>query len=453
MKRVRRRGFSFFPSLIFIFGLLSGFSAQALLLDFKDRYAPLILSETAPFVFSPAELGPEDYKIVWAGKPLSGVTFRIGKKSVEWVRGDLVFVLPRGRLILEAQGIEAGDLKNQGYMQSMVVEGGKGQVEMPIAMLAGEHNRIRVRIKRRERIETGHLELVYTPRPQFQGLIMTDSSCSPYNVRAIAGKIPKNSWLYLSCRLVYSQGDKHQTSSLELYAHFNNVGEHIQVNGLKTKATSDSLWALRLRSKPGYVRLGAKGEEVKISYSARERLRFGSLAMGIGPYGYQVEGATTNVDQITGIATFYASYFIQEDLQIVAFDAVAFHKNWFTDLGIYARLENTRAIDERFSFNLLLGFHTLAFRADGLVRVRVSAPQGIELVVRDFLKRRWNFSLGSFLYPPIDDRAYYNFWVRYGTGKPFYEINYIDWQEPVNGSRVRNRSLGFTVGFPIGGFL
>src|SRR5690606_34122805 len=122
------QGFSKVAGLLFIILLsqIPALPAFALLMDLREKYSPLILSETAPFVFSPASLTPADYEVRWVGKPLNGVNFRIGEKSIEWVRGDLVFVLPRGRLILDAEGVEAGSLRNQGFVQSLVVKDGKG---------------------------------------------------------------------------------------------------------------------------------------------------------------------------------------------------------------------------------------------------------------------------------------------------------------------------------------
>ena len=96
------------------------------------------------------------------------------------------------------------------------------------------------------------------------------------------------------------------------------------------------------------------------------------------------------------------------------------------------------------------------FRSNDQHYLRPGGPQGIEIVYRDAFKRAHNFSVGAFAYPPINDRSYYNVWLRWGTGKFFGELNFISWREKAgtyDSQTVFNRSMGVSFGFPLFRFL
>jgi hypothetical protein len=76
----------------------------------------------------------------------------------------------------------------------------------------------------------------------------------------------------------------------------------------------------------------------------------------------------------------------------------------------------------------------------------MGVPQGVEIIYRDFGKIRQNLSVGGFVFPSIDDKAYYNVWARWGNSKLFGEINYILWSESLSGQKYRSSSLGITLG-------
>jgi hypothetical protein len=58
--------------------------------------------------------------------------------------------------------------------------------------------------------------------------------------------------------------------------------------------------------------------------------------------------------------------------------------------------ESTRILDDRLSFNLLLGFHVIGFKSASAVAYRLGVPQGFELIARDVVLRRWNMGIGGF---------------------------------------------------------
>jgi hypothetical protein len=102
---------------------------------------------------------------------------------------------------------------------------------------------------------------------------------------------------------------------------------------------------------------------------------------------------------------------------------------------------------------LLLGANVLLYARDEHVAGRVSAPQGFELVFRDFLARNRNLTAGAFLYPNISGRSYYNLWLRWGSADFFGEVNFIDWHEPHRTAPSTSRSLGLTFGTTVARFL
>jgi hypothetical protein len=133
----------------------------------------------------------------------------------------------------------------------------------------------------------------------------------------------------------------------------------------------------------------------------------------------------------------------------VAFNATAVHSAYNTDFGIYLSQESLKTLDRRISVNVMLGAHFFGYKASNQNMFQFGAPQGFEIVFRDFAQKSRNLTFGSFIYPLIDGKEYYNTWVRWGTGSVFAELNYIGWREPLeNGERAFSRSVGISVGMP-----
>jgi hypothetical protein len=183
-----------------------------------------------------------------------------------------------------------------------------------------------------------------------------------------------------------------------------------------------------------------------------EDLKLGHFGLGIGPYTYSFEGPGASVSSVRPLLTLYASYFITETVRAVAFNATALSNLGFSDLGIYLGMENFRVIDRRLVLNILLGGHAIGYFSRGDAFIRFGVPQGFEVVYTDAFKPGNNLSAGGFIYPLIEGKSYYNLWLRWGS-RVFGEINYIAWEEMLNGDRHASRSLGVTVGFPFFQFL
>jgi hypothetical protein len=163
--------------------------------------------------------------------------------------------------------------------------------------------------------------------------------------------------------------------------------------------------------------------------------------MGIGPYSHQ------NV--VRPFPTFYAGYYLNDGMKLASFTALPIRKNPEIDTGLYLVSEQFKGIDERIHFSLLLGAHLLSFYSEGVHYSIMSAPQGVELGFRDFLIKGENLTVGGFFYPMIANRFYTNSWIRFGSGRLFYEFNFINWQEPVDSGNFSAKSAGVSIGFPL----
>jgi hypothetical protein len=139
-------------------------------------------------------------------------------------------------------------------------------------------------------------------------------------------------------------------------------------------------------------------------------------------------------------------------VRIVYFNATALHRRGYADNGLYLWLEQARMVDDRLSFNLLLGANMLVYSHDDRVEWRMTAPQGFELVYRDLFGRNRSGMLGAFLYPDLFDRSYYNVWLRWGSPQLFGELNYIHWKQPHADGVTSSTSIGVSFGTPIARF-
>jgi hypothetical protein len=416
------------------------------------------LSELKPSAFAPLDLAVEDYAVARldaspdASLDSTGAA-RVGlvAGSLQWVRVADVVLVPRAVLRVSAPGISAGQVRYGTFVHPFVIDDRGGRVDVPVALLtASQHvviETLRAGVARIERFG-----LRFTPRPERRGRVVFDSSCSPSGLRPLHGAIPPNSLLYVGCRQVRTQYGDRGSASLELYAVWTGV-EDVHVEGVATEPLADALYAVRVAPKPGFVRLGSGAHTLVLGYTAAEHMPAAFLGAGLGPYAFHYEDAGVTGDAWLPVLTLYAGYAFAPDTRIVYFNAITPDVRGSIDQGLYLWLEQARFLDERMSFNLLLGGNVLVYRHAGKTRGRLSAPQGFELVARDVLTRNVNLIAGAFLYPELEGRSYYNLWLRLGTRQFFGEINYIEWQEPHDDSITRSRVIGVSFGTPVLRFL
>lgn len=434
--------------------LLMVSSSWAYVLPFPKNLAHEILSESVPTAFAPNSWTVEDFSVDWVGNPIPGVQFSLGKKSLQWVRVSEVLALPRAHLEVRAEKIEGGRVTASEFSDAFRMDpstgGSHGTIDFPVALISGDENLIQILIRKDGKEIEGRLRIRFKPRDN-ESHIYYDPSCSRFGLTAESIGAKPDEWVYFGCRLIYSEGGKYRTGSLEVLVFWDNVGNTIQVGGLNTPQASPSLWTFRLRSHSEPLQLKAGNHQMNVRYFVAERLHLLSLGMGIGPYSYLFQGQSDPDDRVAPIITLYASFFLTETVRIVAFDATAIAAKTYTDLGLYLNTENFRIIDRRLTINLLLGAHVIAVKSQGQTFVIPGFPQGLEMSFSDFLMRGKSVGVGGFIYPSINGKAYHNVWIRWG-GRLFAEINYIYWEEVLHDQQFHSRSLGVSFGFPLGGF-
>jgi hypothetical protein len=413
------------------------------------------LSETFPTAFAPAEYGVEDFVVEPVGRPIQGLRVELEPGSLEWVRVQDVLVLPRARARIAYSGSSKQGLASQaGFSQPLVPEGeSRLTAALPVALLSGEKNQIQVAMG-----EVARFRIRFAPRATSpRGLIGVDPSCSRFGVQAVsetAGEKPD--WMYLGCRMIGTEGNP-RTASLELYVLWEKPSPEAKVDDHPIAQASASVYLLRLRAKPGTVRLsgGAGERKLEVAYRVAENLHYGSLGVGIGPYSYHYQGGGEDVESWAPIMTLYGSYQVHDTIRLVAFNATAFNHQLQTDTGFYVNAEQFRTLDRRIGLNIMLGANLIGVRAgNGDYVLLFGAPQGFEFIFTDFLGKARNLSAGAFIYPSIEGKAYYNTWVRWGSPAFFGEVNFISWEDTTESrGRFYSRSFGVSVGFPLARFL
>jgi hypothetical protein len=418
-------------------------------LNIPESLVSEVLSESLPTAFAPGELDVQNFGIVWSGQVLPGVKASLVSGSLQWVRVLEVVVLPRARMVIQFENIEAGQVLNAGFVQTIDVRRGRGLVELPIALISGEKNPIRVTIKRGGQLYQSEFRIQLKPSPQpLKPRVFVDSSCSPYHFTLKSKGNFQNDWGYVGCRRVRVRGENYRTTSLEVYLYWDHGGQTIDVGGVPTPSDLGSLWKLRLRPEPGHFTVRAGNHELKMEYRLGKKINYNGISMGLGPYAFSFRGNGEDVSNFVAMPTLYASHFISDTMRIVEFGAVTLDSHLYSDLGLYLHFEQFRFLDQRVAINLLLGGHALGFRSKGQYYWITALPQGFEIVFTDAFVPGKNLVMGAFVYPPISGNAYYNGWVRWGN-QVFVEANYIAWEAAPNDIPFQSSSLGLSFGFPL----
>ncbi len=435
--------------LFFTLSTLKGYAAPHSL---PSSLAREVLSESLPNAHAPEIFTEEDFKLVWEQEPLFGLEAVLIPESIEWVRATDVLVIPRAKLKIKVKGIENGKASHRGFSQVFSVSNGNATTEILIALISGE--KIEVAIdKPGHKIIHNTLRIQFSPKIYSENRVYYDTSCSPYGLKVEQGTLESNQWMYLSCRMVLNKVAGQLKQSIELYLYWDNAPANVFLNNLETSPTQYPLWVIPLQNEPKKISLSQKTRSLVLSYFVPEKFKKAFIGLGIGPYEYLYFGEGQNLITYAPVLTLYGSYFLSETSRIVGFDATAFHSLYYTDFGIYYYSEQAKFFDRKASLNFLLGGHAVLFKARGQALFRPGAPQGFEFIWKDSLKRSYNMSLGAFIFPQINDKAYYNFWWRWGTAGLFVELNYIAWLEKAINDRVFSRSIGIAIGFPLARFL
>ena len=417
------------------------------------------LSESVPTAFAPGPFEIADFDLEWSGDQGS---VKLDQGSLQWVRVNEILVLPRARLILDVENLESGQLSHSGFHQSIEVKAGHGHAEIPVALISGDKNPIAVTLVRAGKVTLSEIRIRFHPKGRAKNLtqkerIFFDSTCSPFQV---SGQVShpeshpeshNDNWMYVGCRQVRALKEDSQTSSLELFVFWDNVGQSISLDGVVTPSQPESVWQLRLRSDPGKVVLKSKDHEVTLTYHAAKILHNAFVGLGIGPHSFEFQGDGNQGSSIVPLVTLYSSYFITETIRFVGFGARTLNPRQFTNVGAYLYFESNRFFDRRGVINFLVGVHGLGFRAADEFYLVNTFPQGVELVYTDAFVRGKSLKLGAFVYPLIAGNSYYNLWLRWG-GSIFGELHYFAARTQPTSTVYTAESFGVSVGFPLATF-
>lgn len=420
------------------------------------------LSESVATAFEPRSsadaptLRLEDFEWVWDGTPIEGVDVNFQPGSLEWVRVGDVLAFPRARVSVQIKDATSGMMKNQTLTQPFLPEGSTVlRAEFPVVLVSGKKNALSLKVVRNGKELTGTLLIRYSPKdPARANPIFIDASCSSENAIAFWKERPRfPAWVYVGCRLTRSNTSQGKTSNLELYLFWDVPDAQVRVQGNPVDEAQPSFWLLKLRPDPTPIRIESSAGALELTHQSPKRIRNGSFGAGVGPYSYHFQSPGIDTDTTAAIVTMYASYTITDTMRLTAFNATTLHKNRYMDTGVYFNSESLRALDRRLSLNVMLGANAVGFSTGGVSRFKLGAPQGFEATYRDAFGRNWNLSSGAFLYPKINDKSYYNLWVRYGKRGMFIEANFISIHDEISSIPFVTRSFGVSFGMPIFQFM
>jgi hypothetical protein len=431
--------------------LLSRAAAQ--LLTLPDSLAEEALSEQVASADPPADFAASDFALVRVDGDEARAHAWLDAGSVRWVRTGGHAVVPRGILVVQAEGATGGAVAHAGFSHPLTPQAGGARALVPVALLSTDDASVVVDVLRGSVHSRVRYALRFRPRAQHRAHISFGVDCSPYGLSVKRGSIPAESWMHVSCRMVSSNRQGERTPTMELYVMWDHAAAPVLVNGVLAHERRKSLYTVRVSRGPGSVRLSAEGHELELAYFLPMQLRAAFVGAGVGPYYYTISRPEREVKTVVPMLTVYGGYSFTPTARVVFFNATAFHRRGFSDSGLYLWLEQNRFWDDRVSFNLLLGANLLVYHRVHKYVARVNAPQGVELIFRDFLAVAKNLTVGGFLYPDISGSAYYNAWLRWGSSRFFGEMNFLYWQEPHRTGPTTSTSVGLTFGMPLARFL
>ena len=405
------------------------------------------LSSVIPTLIGPPSLNEENFHVSWVNASIPHVEVNIVDKSLQWTRMKHGLAIPRAQLHIKGKTIDSGSVHYAGFTHPIT----NGKAEVPIALISGKKNAVQLEIQRGENVYRKKLKVVFQEYQQKQENVYFGSSCSSYFFEKIEEHL-SDSWVYFSCRVNMDRRNGQFIPNLEVYLYWDQKNSIIHMNDTPLKEVAPSVYRFKV-GKWTSRKLSFKSNHQKFSiqYSLPEKVNLGRVAMGLGPYHYLFEDGAADVKSLSPLMTLYFSYKLSDSSRLVSFEATSFHPSFFSDLGIYFLIEQGKFFDNRAKLNLLFGGHTLIFKSRDSTYFRPSAPQGFEILFKDFLEPRRTLGLGGFINPGVSGHSYWNVWIRWG-GPYFVELNYIAFKEPLYKDTVFARSLGLMVGFPLFGF-
>ncbi len=395
-----------------------------------------------------------DYQFVWETPAPPGLTLEIDPQSLEWMRVRDVLTLPRARAVLYVPA-NGGDAHWTILSQSPLITPARAGEKTQFAVPLIAHPSVSFALSYAGK--TYRLSLAYRPKdPLPAPAVFFDPSCSRFDLQAKdlnPKPVASPHWMIIGCQYDLIASAHGSSANLALLIYAQKSPGKIRIDGGETTADNPTE-PIALRVKPlvnsmRSLKISLGDSEKIVHYKLPPVFRRGNIGFGIGPYLFDFEGGGQDIHRTVAMPTLYASATLTDTVRLVAFDATPLGKPWTTDLGFYLTSESAKFFDRRFSFSLMLGGHVLGFQARDGYTFKLGFPQGFEIIGTDILGRGYNFSLGGFIFPSINGKAYNNLWVRWGTRKLFGEINYIVWREDHLAEPYFSRSAGITLGMPL----
>lgn len=418
-------------------------------LSIASLHSDVITSADEPFS-TPDFLDLSDFSLSSSGSIPEGVRGELISGSLEWVRVRRNIAIPRARLHVEVQGAESGNAEVAKVFSPFTVKDGKAVVEILIPLVPGNRNPFKFSFVRKQKVESFDLKLVFTPKTK-RNRIFIDSTCSKSGVSQTADSNVET-WVYIGCDSKSVLSEETRTAQLSLNIFWAGAGDYVAFEGQNVANSEPSLWQFNLSSKPGKVKFLAGSSTLTLDYFIAEKVNRGRLGLGLGPYRYNFTGGGEDIKSIVAIPTLYGSYAVNDKYRVVFFDIFSYSKNISTLFGLYWNFNYEKFLDNRISFNIMIGITSTAFTAGGKWHFNPDFPQGVEFIFSDFLGKGKSLAVGGFIRPMLNDSYSYNTWARWG-GKWFVELNYISWQWKDANQLYISDSLGLTVGTSLFGFL
>lgn len=405
------------------------------------------IRQTVATAFSQTQLSLDLLQWVQEDRAQNGVRAEFVRGSLEWVRVSEALVLMRGvtRIVSDSAGVV--EYLGQIHPLRKDPASGKYQVEILTAIRTDASTPIKVQTDSKTTV----FRIEFISRDELSS-IAVDSSCSPYSVNAKFTN-PKAPKIYsIGCRDVHDFEEDKRRPIVEVEIDMGARSPGVRVDGQAVQL-QDGILRFRINSDTQSVLIqDPEAGDFEITSQISPRYHYLNLGFGLGPYRQVIESPNQSFEGTVALATIYGSYFVTESSRMVFFSATSVRSFFFTDNGFYYNSESFRILDRRVSINVMLGLNVVGYGLSDATRFRLGFPQGVEFIFRDAFQKNANAQAGAFIYPSINDKAYYNVWFRYGKRGIFGELNYIAVRDQFGSIPVYSKSVGLSFGFPLARF-
>ena len=368
----------------------------------------------------------------------------VDSSSVEWVRVDEIFLIPRVRLKIKVASPTAElHLEYKETTKSFQQSPKNSYAEVYYSLFEKKEVKIF-----RKKVQIGTIKIDLTKHKKQRVII--DYTCSR---NSILIKGLEDEHFSIGCRTRRIGNYGKEKAMLEIKW----ISPELEIIGsdfVPYEATFTTKRPINIQVKN--IKTG-KIKTITITARIPERLHRMFTAYGVGANALHTKLTDEKTKKSNTIHTkiapalfFYLNYKISDTSSIRGFNAAVFQESIFNNAGLYLGSDFGFSFDNKLYFTTLLGVQYLYFRYDEnspLVSEPIF-PQGLEFMYRHaFDIPNYIISGGLFL-STDDDIDYENIWIRWGKNY-FWEINLISWGK----KDFEAKTWGLSVGFPFKGFL